>query len=76
MGDDILNYQPTSDEKNAWESQTRLYFDPFVSAGILVNLDVECPKCGRQISTRKTIFGISKHWIRVDYADSELAQQS
>lgn len=75
MGDVILNYRPTGYEEHIWKTGTRLPFDPFISSGALIDLHVECPKCGRQISTRKAMFGISRHWIRVDYADSEPAQQ-
>ena len=55
MGDDILNYRPTGDEERIWEAGTQLPFDPFVSSVILIDLDVECPKCEQQISTRKTL---------------------
>jgi len=50
MGDDILNYMPTVDQEGVWEAGTRLPFDPFVSSAILADVDIECPKCERQIN--------------------------
>ena len=55
MGDDILNHVPTADQEGIWEAGTRLPFDPFVSSAILEDVDVECPKCERQINVCKCI---------------------
>lgn len=53
MGDNIFGYRPTGNQEGIWEAGTNLPFDPFVSSATLVELDVECPKCERQISTCK-----------------------
>lgn len=50
MGDNIVNYQPTGDQEGLWEAGTNLPFDPFFSSAILIELDIECPRCERQIS--------------------------
>lgn len=54
MGDNILNYRPIDDQKGIWQAGTRLPFNPFVSSASLTDLDVECPKCERQVSTCKS----------------------
>lgn len=54
MGDDILNYRPTGDQKGVWETGTQLPFDPFVSSAVLTDIDVECPRCERSIKFRKS----------------------
>lgn len=51
MGDNIFNYQPNGDQEGVWEAGTQLPFDPFVSSATLIDLDLECPKCERQIKT-------------------------
>lgn len=51
MGDNVLDYKPTGDQEGVWEASTHLPFDPFVSSGILTDLDIECPKCERLINT-------------------------
>ena len=54
MGEDILNYRPTADQDGVWEAGTRLPFDPFVSSGILIDMDIDCPRCERPINTCKS----------------------
>ena len=54
MGDDILNYRPTGDQKGVWDTGIQLPFDPFTSSAILTDIDVECPRCERSINIRKS----------------------
>ena len=71
MGDDILNYQPTADQEGIWEAGTHLPFDPFVSSGILMDIDVDCPKCERPINICKSTLMFLR--ILRDSAESKLA---
>ena len=59
MGDNILNYRPTGDEEGIWEASTLLHFDPFVSSATLTELDVECPKCDKRVTTCKSSLAFS-----------------
>jgi hypothetical protein len=53
VGDNLLNYRPTANQEGAWVAGTHLPFDPFVSSAVLTDLDVECPRCERLISSCK-----------------------
>lgn len=60
MGDDILN-RPTGDQEGIWEAGTDLPFDPFASSAVLTDLELKCPRCKLQISTRESSLVIP--WI-------------
>ena len=53
MGD-IINYRPTAEQEGIWDAGTRLPFDPFVSSGILIDVDIDCPRCERPINVCKS----------------------